>query len=117
MPNTAEFAADAATSAQAPAHAGEGQSKRSRIIDGLVRVRAATEALIEPLGDSIASLTAVPVPGHEAHPPQAFGPRAKAANDLAHAMEAIPDDGLPVLIAGSLYLAGEALRLNGELPD
>ncbi|MEE4339704.1 bifunctional folylpolyglutamate synthase/dihydrofolate synthase [Erythrobacter sp.] len=74
-------------------------------------------ALVEPLGDSIASLTAVPVPGHEAHPPQAFGPRAKAANDLAHAMEAIPDDGLPVLIAGSLYLAGEALRLNGELPD
>jgi dihydrofolate synthase/folylpolyglutamate synthase len=29
----------------------------------------------------------------------------------------IPDDGLPVLIAGSLYLAGEVLRLNEELPD
>ncbi len=27
-----------------------------------------------------------------------------------------PDDGLPVLIAGSLYLAGEVLRLNGEVP-
>ena len=24
----------------------------------------------------------------------------------------IPDDGLPILIAGSLYLAGEVLRLN-----
>jgi len=60
MPNTAEFAADAATSAQAPAHAGEGQSKRSRIIDGLVRVRAATEALIEPLGAEDQNLQSMP---------------------------------------------------------
>ncbi|MEQ8773041.1 MAG: folylpolyglutamate synthase/dihydrofolate synthase family protein [Erythrobacter sp.] len=74
-------------------------------------------ALIEPLMDSIASLTVVPVPGHEAHPPQAFGEDAKAAADLADALAAIPGDGLPVLIAGSLYLAGEALRLNDELPD
>ena len=28
----------------------------------------------------------------------------------------IPDDGVPVLIAGSLYLAGEVLRLNNEVP-
>ena len=33
------------------------------------------------------------------------------------ALAALPDDGLPVLIAGSLYLSGEILRLNGELPD
>jgi dihydrofolate synthase/folylpolyglutamate synthase len=32
-------------------------------------------------------------------------------------MAGIPDDGLPVLIAGSLYLAGEVLRLNAQLPD
>jgi dihydrofolate synthase/folylpolyglutamate synthase len=29
----------------------------------------------------------------------------------------LPEDGLPVLIAGSLYLAGAALKLNAELPD
>ncbi|KPP95031.1 folylpolyglutamate synthase/dihydrofolate synthase family protein [Erythrobacter sp. HL-111] len=74
-------------------------------------------ALIRPLGETIASLTIVPVPGHETHPPEAFGPRAAAAPDLPGAMAMIRDDGLPVLIAGSLYLAGEALRLNGELPD
>jgi dihydrofolate synthase/folylpolyglutamate synthase len=74
-------------------------------------------ALIEPLANSIASLTAVPVPGHGAHPASAFGPQSVPAPDLPSAMAALPDDGLPVLIAGSLYLAGEALRLNDELPD
>ncbi|MDT8280415.1 MAG: bifunctional folylpolyglutamate synthase/dihydrofolate synthase [Erythrobacter sp.] len=74
-------------------------------------------ALIDPLGPSLASITAVPVPGHDWHPATAFGPQARPASDLPAAMAAIPDDGLPVLIAGSLYLAGEALRLNDELPD
>ena len=31
-------------------------------------------------------------------------------------VDALPEDGLPVLIAGSLYLAGEVLRLNDEIP-
>ncbi|QIQ85833.1 folylpolyglutamate synthase/dihydrofolate synthase family protein [Erythrobacter sp.] len=74
-------------------------------------------ALVEPMGQSIATLTVVPVPGHEAHPPEVFGEAARAAPDLPRALAAIPDDGLPVLIAGSLYLAGEALRLNEEMPD
>ncbi len=74
-------------------------------------------ALTEPLANSIASLTVVPVPGHDHHPTKAFGPAAQSAPDLVAAMAMIPDDGLPVLIAGSLYLAGEALRLNDELPD
>jgi dihydrofolate synthase/folylpolyglutamate synthase len=37
--------------------------------------------------------------------------------DLEAALRGAPDDGLPILIAGSLYLAGEVLRLNDELPD
>ncbi len=74
-------------------------------------------ALTGPLADSIASLFAVPVPGHDHHPPEAFGPSAQSAPDLVAAMAMIPDDGLPVLIAGSLYLAGEALRLNDEIPN
>ncbi len=74
-------------------------------------------SLIGPLAASLASITAVPVPGHDWHPASAFGPDARAARDVPAALAMIPDDGLPVLIAGSLYLAGEVLRLNGELPD
>ena len=33
------------------------------------------------------------------------------------ALARIRKGGLPVLVAGSLYLAGEVLRLNGEFPD
>ena len=74
-------------------------------------------ALVDPLADSIASITAVPVPGHEYHPAEAFGGEARAADSVADALSALPDDGLPVLIAGSLYLAGDVLRLSGALPD
>jgi dihydrofolate synthase / folylpolyglutamate synthase len=63
------------------------------------------------------SITVVPVPGHDSHPPSVFGANAQAASDIPSAMAMIPDDGLPILIAGSLYLAGEVLRLNDELPD
>ncbi|OGS54278.1 MAG: hypothetical protein A3J40_05790 [Erythrobacter sp. RIFCSPHIGHO2_12_FULL_63_10] len=74
-------------------------------------------ALTRPLAGSIASLSAVPVPGQDCHPPQAFGPQARGFPDVPSALAALPDDALPVLIAGSLYLAGEVLRLNGEAPD
>lgn len=72
-------------------------------------------ALVEPLRLSLASVTAVPVPGHEHHPAAAFA--AGEAADVLAALAAVPDDGLPVLIAGSLYLAGEVLRLNDQVPD
>ena len=74
-------------------------------------------SLIDPLAASLESVTAVPVPGHDWHPVDAFGPKAHPAPDMPSALAMIPDDGLPILIAGSLYLAGEVLRLNGELPD
>jgi dihydrofolate synthase/folylpolyglutamate synthase len=35
---------------------------------------------------------------------------------VAQAIAALPPEG-DVLIAGSLYLAGEVLRLNREFPD
>ncbi|MDP3677193.1 MAG: folylpolyglutamate synthase/dihydrofolate synthase family protein [Novosphingobium sp.] len=73
------------------------------------------KAIMEPL--SLASLTAVPIPGSEAHLPAAFGPEARFASDVGSALSTLPDDGHDVLIAGSLYLAGEVLRLNDEIPD
>jgi dihydrofolate synthase/folylpolyglutamate synthase len=75
-----------------------------------------SRAIIAPLGEAVASLQAVPIPGHEHHEAAAFGPGAKAMPDVASALAALPDDGLPVLICGSLYLAGEVLRLNEESP-
>lgn len=74
-------------------------------------------ALTRPLAKMIESITVVPVPTHDWQPAEAFGVEARAANDVPAALAALPDDGLPVLIAGSLYLAGEVLRLNDEVPD
>ena len=75
------------------------------------------QSLIVPLRSSISSLSVVPVPGHDWHGADIFGPDARQAETVAAAMHALPDDGLPVLIAGSLYLAGDVLRLNRQIPD
>ncbi|WP_114520194.1 folylpolyglutamate synthase/dihydrofolate synthase family protein [Altererythrobacter sp. ZODW24] len=74
-------------------------------------------ALTAPLAASIASLIVVPIEGQDFQPVQNFGPQAREAGDVMEALAALPDDGLPVLIAGSLYLAGNVLKLTGELPD
>ena len=74
-------------------------------------------ALVERMRSSLLSATAVAVPGHEHHPASAFGAGVADASDVPTALAALPDDGLPVLIAGSLYLAGEVLRLNNEVPS
>ena len=78
-------------------------------------------ALLEPLRSNLSSVVAVPVPGHEYHDSTVFKGAFKHFVDnyfdVPIALAALPDDGLPVLIAGSLYLAGEVLRLNGELPS
>jgi dihydrofolate synthase/folylpolyglutamate synthase len=74
-------------------------------------------AIVEPLEGRIASLSAVPIAGSECHPAAAYGARARRFGSVEEALGAIPSDGLPVLIAGSLYLAGAVLATNGELPD
>ena len=73
-------------------------------------------SVVEPLTPFVRSITAVPVPGHEWHAAEAFGADTRQAKDVPSAMADLPDDKLPVLIAGSLYLAGEVLRLNQEIP-
>ncbi|MFN2100395.1 bifunctional folylpolyglutamate synthase/dihydrofolate synthase [Altererythrobacter sp. MF3-039] len=75
------------------------------------------KALTGPLADNAVTLTVVPVPGHDYHAPEAFGCDVQSGSDVSAALAALPDDGLPVLIAGSLYLAGQVLRLNDEIPD
>ncbi len=74
-------------------------------------------ALLDPLGDRVRTLQVVPVPDHDCHLASAFGEEAVARRDLEDALLNVASDDYPILIAGSLYLAGEALRLNDEVPD
>ncbi|MDE2412958.1 MAG: bifunctional folylpolyglutamate synthase/dihydrofolate synthase [Sphingomonadales bacterium] len=77
-------------------------------------------AIAAPLAAQLLSLSVVPAPGHEAHRPEDFAPYTslpvRAFASVAEALAALPPEG-QVLIAGSLYLAGEVLRLNREFPD
>ncbi|OYU35547.1 folylpolyglutamate synthase/dihydrofolate synthase family protein [Novosphingobium sp. PASSN1] len=77
-------------------------------------------AILRPLEGKLASVSIVPAPGHDAHTPEDFAPFtalpvASFAN-VAEALAALPPQG-DVLIAGSLYLAGDVLRRNDEAPD
>ncbi len=93
-----------------------GESGRLHLIIGMLANRD-PQAIIAPLGERLASLTAVPIHGSDAHGPEGYSARAGWADSLAEALQALPDDRLPVLIAGSLYLAGQVLKANGEAPD
>ena len=73
-------------------------------------------ALLQPLAPMVKSVTAVPVPSHDHHPAGAFGSDVRGAQSVADAIRNLPDDDVPVLIAGSLYLAGQVLRANGQPP-
>lgn len=77
-------------------------------------------ALLRPLGSHALSLSIVPAPGHDAHRPEDFAPFSalpvQSFADVPAALRALPAQG-DVLIVGSLYLAGEVLRLNHEVPD
>ncbi len=83
---------------------------------------------LAPFAHKIESLFAVPISGHEHHDPLDLCRIAKddlgiavAASvgnvDAAMAQIATHDQPSNVLICGSLYLAGEVLRANGQVPD
>ncbi len=76
-----------------------------------------SDAIVRPLRSSLSSVSVVDVPGHESHPRSAFGEKTKGFPTVGEALSALPQDGVPVLIAGSLYLAGEVLKANHEVPD
>ncbi|QVM85881.1 bifunctional folylpolyglutamate synthase/dihydrofolate synthase [Novosphingobium decolorationis] len=79
-------------------------------------------ALIRPLAAQLASVTVVPVPGHEWHGAEDFdyalSPEATSAAGVRAALEGLDvKEGEVVLIGGSLYLAGTVLAANHQLPD
>lgn len=85
------------------------------------------DAYLVPFAGRIAHIHALPVPGHDHHPPERFAAIAElwgipctahdTAEDAINAIAAEANPAPKLLIAGSLYLAGEILRLNGQYPD
>jgi dihydrofolate synthase / folylpolyglutamate synthase len=98
-----------------------GNEKRIHLIIGMLANKDPA-AIIAPLADRIASITILPIPGHEHHKPEAFVGLlpipAVGAPDITSALSALGIDPIKdaVLIAGSLYLAGVVLAQNGEVP-
>ena len=90
--------------------------QRLHLVIGMLANRY-PQAIIDPLEGCLASVIAVPIHGSESHGEEAYSGRATWAPDVPAALASLPDDGLPVLIAGSLYLAGKVLEANGEVPD
>ena len=97
------------------------------IIMGLLENKDAA-GFLAAMGQLHARFHMVPVQGHAHHPPAALaeiarlaGFRATPAKDLESALAALAHGhaGTPptVLVAGSLYLAGQALALNGTIID
>ena len=78
---------------------------------------------LAPFANRVARLVAVPVAEHEHHQPTALAATARALGVPRVETRATVGDALgqargePVLIAGSLYLAGEVLAQNDEAPD
>jgi len=107
------------TSSPAQAEPVEAGTQRLHLITGMLSSKDPA-AIVAPLRGKLRSLSVVPAPGHEAHSPEQIAAHAdlpvRAFGDVEAALKALPPDG-DVLIAGSLYLAGEVLRLNGEFPD
>ena len=85
------------------------------IVAGILANKDAA-AIVAELAPHALSLTFVPVPDHEHHDSADLAARfdGRAAGSLKEALADLPS---PRLIAGSLYLAGEALRLNAQTPD
>jgi len=78
-------------------------------------------AILTPLHEKLASVTVIPVPGHESHAlgdfPKVDAPMTEAGNISAALRSLEQGPGKTVLIAGSLYLAGEVLKANEQVPD
>ena len=116
-----------ADAAQAVARALAGRAPID-LVFGLTRARKVADVL-SPIAPLVRKALAVPLPGHDHHDPRDIAAFAQSqasprqcypAFSLDQAIERLAEDaeGAPtILIAGSLYLAGEALRMNAELPD
>jgi dihydrofolate synthase / folylpolyglutamate synthase len=74
------------------------------------------DGILAAIAPHAKSLTFVEVPDHDSHDHETLANQwhGRAAPSLEASLAPLSGD---ILIAGSLYLAGEALKLNGEMPD
>jgi dihydrofolate synthase / folylpolyglutamate synthase len=91
------------------------------IITGILANKDA-RGVLEPFVGLASQVTAVAVPGHPCHAPDALAAMAAElgfASATSSALEAaLASSGADVtIILGSLYLAGEVLSANGQVPD
>lgn len=97
------------------------------IVCGLLSNKDAM-GFLRPFADKIASFQAVPIPGHDHHHPKDLCHRvqgelgiadAQPCDDVAAVLAFITTHrpAADILVCGSLYLAGDVLRRNDELPD
>lgn len=97
------------------------------VICGMLKNKDAV-GFLRPFAHKIATLHAVPILGHEHHDPKDLCRLVRkglginwvdAVDNLIVALQRLAMKGQPVnvLIAGSLYLAGEVLRMNDQVPD
>jgi dihydrofolate synthase / folylpolyglutamate synthase len=101
------------------------QGRPAHLILGMLANKDAS-GLLAPIAPHARSLHAVPVPQHECHDPAdlaetatKLGIESATAAEPAEAIAVIGrhDPAPLILILGSLYLAGEVIAANGELPD
>jgi len=131
LPAEAELWLDGAhnpAAARAVADHFRGLDAPFHLIVGLLANKPAA-GVLQPFRGRALTLHAVPVPDHEHHAPPMLAAEARAAGMAAmtaagvaealgwiarHADRARPP---VVLVMGSLYLAGEALKANNQVPD
>ena len=97
------------------------------VIIGMLKNKDAL-GFLAPFAHKIAALYAVPIAGHEHHDPtdlcdlanNSLGiADARPRSSVTDAFAQLPEHhgSANILICGSLYLAGEVLRLNDQIPD
>ncbi|OYZ85973.1 MAG: bifunctional folylpolyglutamate synthase/dihydrofolate synthase, partial [Sphingomonadales bacterium 17-56-6] len=97
------------------------------VIIGMLQNKDAL-GFLTPFAHKIETLAAVPIPGHAHHDPEDLCHLAQSSLHIADARpahsvsaalqwRAAQKGANNVLICGSLYLAGEVLRLNDQIPD
>ena len=99
------------------------RGERRTLVIGMLANKDAA-GVLRLLVPGVGTVVAVPVEGHDHHAPDmlaalaaSLGACATTVGSLPQALDRLAGDGpSQALIAGSLYLAGEALTLNDELP-
>ena len=95
--------------------------RKIQLICGILANKDA-HGLLGALAGIADRIIAVPVPGYPCHPPEELAAIGRSLGVDASTAATLPEaiaqtTGDPVLILGSLYLAGEALKANGQVPD